>query len=192
MQRLDDLDARVRLEAVGVLGWLKRTEALQGLAWVAQRDVGRAAVGALGCATDESVLPALLAALADGAWQVRKEAATTLEKRRLAGAGPSLIAALDDGYWQVRQRVTRALGLLRPAAAVPAVSNLLTHAIVNLRKEAAIALGEIRDRSALPGLLLAMADADPEVLKVARLAISQIEAGTSIACSIESERPSWR
>jgi HEAT repeat protein len=180
LQGLDDQDARVRLEAVGVLGWLKRDDALSGLAWAAQHDgepdVRRAAVGSLGYACDERVLPALLAAMADEVWQVREEAATTLGKLKLAGAVDALLTALEDAYWQVRQRAVRALGQLRQPKAVPAVASLLSHAIVNLRKEAVIALGEIRDPSALGALEGAMSDPDPEVRKVARLAVSQIKA----------------
>ncbi|MFZ5525718.1 MAG: HEAT repeat domain-containing protein [Pseudomonadota bacterium] len=185
LRALADAEAGVRLEAVGVLGWLKREEALPGLATLAgtdpDADVRRAAVGALGFAPagGVAVLPALLTATRDAAWQVREEAATTLGKLRLGGAFQPLLDLLDDDWWQVRLRAARALGQLGPAhnvPAVPALSRLLTESIANLRKEAVIALGETRHESALPAVRLAAEDPDPEVRKVARLALTQLQA----------------
>ncbi|WP_151448545.1 HEAT repeat domain-containing protein [Lacisediminimonas profundi] len=182
LKATQDTFAQVRLEAVGVLGWLKRVEALPALIHLANSDpdpeVRRAAVGAIGLATDASdanVLASLLQALQDPAWQVREEAATTLGKLKLAGSLNALLDALEDSYWQVRQRVTRALGRLGDARAVPAITgSALVHGSANLRKEAAIALGEIADPSAVPALEQAAQDGDPEVRKAARLALGMI------------------
>ncbi|VWB16523.1 PBS lyase [Burkholderia pseudomultivorans] len=180
LDALDDAAAAVRSEAVAVLGWLRDPRALAPLARVATNDpdaeVRRIAVGAVGFATpDETVVSAaLLAALRDGEWQVREEAAATLGKLRVAHARKPLVAALDDDYWQVRVRAARALGQLRDAAAAPAVAALLAHAIGNLRKEAALALGELRDPATLPALHDALEDRDPEVRKAVRIAIRQI------------------
>ncbi|SEA77649.1 HEAT repeat domain-containing protein [Paraburkholderia sartisoli] len=172
--------ATVRLEAVGVLGWLKDPRALAQLASVAagdaDPDVRRAAVGALGLCPEPTtpIVDALLSALRDDAWQVREEAATTLGKLRAPGSGEALVVSLDDPYWQVRLTAARALGRLRDAAAGPALAVLLSHAISNLRKEAALALGELGDSGALPALLAAQGDADPEVRKAIRIALQQI------------------
>jgi HEAT repeat protein len=176
---LNDEDASVRREAVGVLGWLKQTEALDALARLASEDpdtdVRRAATGALGLAIDARVLPALRLALQDAAWQVREEAATTLGKVGHDDAGPALIAALDDEYWQVRLRATRSLGRLRYAQALPGLIGTLGHSISNLRKEAALALGEVGDRGAVAALQGAQNDGDPEVRKAVRIALSQLQ-----------------
>jgi HEAT repeat protein len=183
VRALDHDDSGVRIEAVGVLGWLKDTRALVPLARVATRDasaeIRRAAVGALGFASaDDAAIPdALLHALADPAWQVREEAATTLGKLRAHSARDALIAALGDDYWQVRLRAARALGQLGDRAAAQALIALLSHAISNLRKEAALALGELRDPSTLAALEHALDDADPEVRKAVRIALQQIGAG---------------
>jgi HEAT repeat protein len=182
LRALADADDDVRLEAVGVLGWLKDPRALAPLAALAtggeaRADVRGAAVGALGFAPADAaaVVDALLAALRDDAWQVRERAATTLGKLRAPAARAPLVAALGDAYWQVRLRAARALGALRDVAAVPAIIGLLTHAISNLRKEAALALGELRAPDALPALHAALQDGDPEVRKAVRIAIQQIE-----------------
>ncbi len=140
----------------------------------------RAALGALGFASGEQVLPALLAGLADSEWQVREEAATVIGKLRLAAAG-ALVAALDDPYWQVRLRAARSLGRLREHGAVTPLAALLTHRIANLRKESALALGEIGAPEALAALESAEADPDPEVRKSVRLALTQIAAAATRA-----------
>ena len=181
MEALAAPQADVRVEAVAVLGWLKDPRALASLASLAARDsqaeVRRAAVGALGFAApaEPAIANALIAALADDAWQVREQAATTLGKLHVTSAREPLIAALDDSYWQVRLRAARALGQLRDAQAAPAVAMLLAHSISNLRKEAALALGELGVPGSLPALRHALEDRDPEVRKAVRIAIAQIE-----------------
>lgn len=178
---LDHADAHVRLEAVGVLGWLRDARALAPLARLATQDdhadVRRAAAGGLGSAAAEDAvaIEALLTALRDEAWQVREEAATTLGKLRPANARDALIEALDDSYWQVRVRAVRALGRLRDTAAAPNVASLLAHAISNLRKEAALALGELCDPRTIPALQAALDDRDPDVRKAVRIALNQLE-----------------
>jgi HEAT repeat protein len=172
--------ASVRLEAVGVAGWLKDERALAQLAEVAagdaDPDVRRAAVGSLGLGSEpaEAIVDALLSALRDDAWQVREEAAATLGKLRAGQARDALIASLDDPYWQVRLKSARALGRLRDPAAGAALGRLLSHSISNLRKEAALALGELGDRGLLPVLQAAQNDPDPEVRKAVRIALQQI------------------
>ncbi|MHC8314591.1 HEAT repeat domain-containing protein [Pseudomonas sp. LB3P31] len=176
---LVDVDAGVRREAVGVLGWLKQLDALPALATLASQDpdteVRRAATGALGLASDAQVLPALRQALLDDAWQVREEAATTLGKVGHVDAGPALVDALGDDYWQVRLRATRSLGRLRYVPALAALIETLGHRISNLRKEAALALGELNDPGAIAPLQAARDDGDPEVRKAVRIALSQLQ-----------------
>jgi HEAT repeat protein len=178
---LDHGEASVRIEAIGVLGWLKDTRAIAPLARIATHDpiadLRRVAVGALGFAppADPATSEALLHALHDSAWQVREEAATTLGKLRAASARDALIAALDDAYWQVRLRATRALGQLGDRTAAAPLAGLLAHAISNLRKEAALALGELREPSTVAALQAALGDGDPEVRKAVRIALRQIE-----------------
>ncbi|PVY69288.1 HEAT repeat protein [Cupriavidus alkaliphilus] len=178
MAALSDAAAPVRREAVTVLGWLKRNEALPALAHVtasdADTDVRRAAAGALGLAADVSARDALLSALRDHAWQVREEAAQTLGKLKFAEVVPSLVNALEDAYWQVRLQAARALGKIGDRRALKPLTVQLGHAISNLRKEAALSLGSLRDPAALPALSAAASDADPEVRKAARIALAQI------------------
>ena len=122
---LDDADAAVRLEAVGVVGWLRDAASLPRLARLAtddpQAEVRRAAAGALGSAAapDAGVQASLQAALKDADWTVREEAASTLGKLRWDAARDALGRALDDEAWQVRQRAARSLGRLGRAGRRP-------------------------------------------------------------------------
>jgi HEAT repeat protein len=178
---LDETTPAVRLEAVNVLGWLKDARALPPLThrvtFDPEPEVRRAAASALGFASseDDAVASALLGALADGAWQVREQAAATLGKLGVPSAAEPLIAALEDSYWQVRQSAVRALGRLRAVSAAAAVASLLRHPIGNLRKEAALALGEIGSPNSRLALEEASQDGDPEVRKSARIALAQID-----------------
>ncbi|MBP0639114.1 HEAT repeat domain-containing protein [Cupriavidus sp. AcVe19-6a] len=178
MTALSDTAAPVRREAVTVLGWLKRSEALPALARVAVDDadaeVRRAAAGALGLAADVSARDALLTALCDSAWQVREEAAQTLGKLKFPEAVPPLVDALEDAYWQVRLQAARALGRIGDRRALAPLTVQLGHAISNLRKESALSLGSLRNPEALPALSAAVNDVDPEVRKAVRIALAQI------------------
>lgn len=184
LHNLQDSDALVRREAVGVLGWLKQDAALTEISRLAESDtdaeVRRAATGALGYAQGQlratTVLTALLRTLSDEVWQVREEAAATLGKLRISESAEDLIAALQDSYWQVRLQAARSLGKLRDKRATTELLLTLTHSISNLRKEAALALGEIGDVAALPALQTASNDADPEVRKAVRIALAQLQA----------------
>lgn len=185
---LEDTNAAVRREAVGVLGYLKKPQALGALTRVAAHDedadVRRVAAGALGFAAeaaDVSVHPALSRALADPAWQVREEAATTFGKLGSALGVPDLVRAMEDEYWQVRVKAARSLGKLKARAAVPALSQAVQHEVSNLRKEAVIALGEIGDARAITHLERALGDSDPDVRKLAKLALASIQMNGSPA-----------
>lgn len=176
---LVDPAADIRREAVGILGWLKHTEALgdltRRLAEDDDAEVRRMAAGAVGFAGTPAVIGALTGALRDAQWRVREEAATTLGKVGDDTAGIALLPSLGDEYWQVRLRAVRSLGRLKYSPGRAAVEALLTHSISNLRKESALALGEFGDSSALPALRQAEHDADPEVRKAVRIALSQLE-----------------
>lgn len=180
---LQHLDASVRREAVGVLGWLKLSNALPALARLAAQDpdaeVRRVVSGALGLAAprDDVALEALNAALRDPQWQVREEAATTLGKFNSdEGSNAALRVALEDEQWQVRLRAARSLGRRRDRLALAQLIRALVHPAGNLRKEAAIALGEIGDGKAVDALNVATGDPDPEVRKAVRLALQRIAA----------------
>lgn len=191
---LGDVTAAVRFEAISVLGWLKDARALVALAHLCafdpEPDLRRAAAGALGfaAADDNAVVSALLTALADAAWRVREQAASTLGKLAVPTAATPLMTALDDDYWQVRVNAVRALGRLREVRAATAMTALLRHTVSNLRKEAALALGELGLPETLPALHDALRDGDPEVRKSARIAIAHVTQVTQVTDIAQVER----
>jgi HEAT repeat protein len=80
---LNDEDARVHREAVGVLGWLKQTEALDALARLASED------------PDTDVRRA-------ATWQVRLRATRSLGRLRYVQALPGLIETLGHSISNLR------------------------------------------------------------------------------------------
>lgn len=179
MSALGSSSSAVRCAGVGVLGYLRNTEALPDIAKIAATDpdpeARRIAIGALGFSTDSTVVKqTLVAALRDESWQVREEAAVTLGKIKLVDAANDLVLVMTDDYWQVRVKAARSLGKLKARNALPVLIESLHHEISNLRKEAAVALGEVGDVMAIPALEAALDDSDPDVRKLARLALNHL------------------
>jgi len=179
---LKDESIPVRIESVGVLGYLQDPSYLKDLADMALHDrsleVRRIAMGAMSyCLTSETA-SAVVAGLKDPAWQVREEAAASIAKLKSTAAGPSLVQGLGkETYWQVMAKMLVALGRIRYVDAVRTASELLSYSVSNVRKEAALCLGEIGDVRALPRLKEALLDRDPDVKKLAAWAIAKIELG---------------
>jgi HEAT repeat protein len=179
LKRLGDSDARVRREAVGVIGWLKKPENLPALVETAQRDedpeVRRSATGALSYATPQQVGKALIGLLTDGHWQVRCEAANSIGKLQHQAAVPALIEATRDQLWQVREKAVDALGSLGSTDAIPVLGECSQDTMSNLRKAAIGALGAIATSECRPFVETALDDPDPDVRKLARWAMSKLD-----------------
>jgi HEAT repeat protein len=180
---LQDNDPGVRVQAVGVIGFLKMEEAIPALK-AATKDaaahVRRAAVSALAFSEMQTAADAVTHALGDQDWMVREIAADTLGKMDAgAGAADRLRAAVDDEFWQVRLKAVRSLGHHRISASVEGIAGCLQHEQANLRKEAASALGEIGDSRALPMLDAVIDDPDPDVRKNVRWAVKRLSEGAA-------------
>ena len=126
-------------------------------------DVQSAAAEALGQLSDPRVVEALISALKDNYWYVRKISAAVLGiiSARLEDAAlrarivQLLIAALKDTYMGVPGSAAEALGKLGDRNAVEPLIAALKNSDVELRKNAATALGRLGDnalwsRSSLP------------------------------------------
>ncbi len=179
---LKDASIPVRIESVGVLGYLQDPSYLKDLAQMALQDkspdVRRIAMGAISYRLTPETAAAVIAGLKDAAWQVREEAAASIAKLKATDAGAALVQGLGkETYWQVIAKILVALGRIRYANAVQAVAEMLSYSVSNVRKEAAICLGEIGDARALPWLKEALLDRDPDVKKLAAWAITKIELG---------------
>jgi HEAT repeat protein len=180
LEALRDSDAAVRVQAIGVIGFLKLEEsipALTALTGDPDSHVRRAAVSALAFSHMKPAAESIMRSLRDDDWMVREMAAETLGSNvNGAIAADALIASLADTFWQVRLKAIRSLGKMKIDRAVRPIGNCITHEQANLRKEAAAALGEIADSDGEPYLALIADDGDPDVRKNARWALQQIAA----------------
>ena len=180
LEALQEADAAVRVQAIGVIGFLKLEESIPALtALIDDPDahVRRAAVSALAFSHMKPAAETITRALKDADWMVREMAAETLGlNANGAVAADQLIDALADEFWQVRLKAIRSLGKMNMDRAVRPIGNCITHEQANLRKEAAAALGEIADSDGDVYLALVANDPDPDVRKNARWALQQIAA----------------
>jgi HEAT repeat protein len=131
------------------------------------------ALGEMGPAVPETV-PALLTALSDPSYQVRKKAVEALAKIALppAEAVSALLSSLSDSGWIIRERAATILGKIGPSA-VPNLITVLGDAREAVRSRAAGALGEIGP-PALPALVAALGDARATVRCAAAEALAKI------------------
>jgi HEAT repeat protein len=180
LEALQDGDAAVRVQAIGVIGFLKLEESIPALTAStgdADAHVRRAAVSALAFSQMKPAAESITRALKDGDWMVREMAAETVGLNANGTiAADQLIEALEDEFWQVRLKAVRSLGKMKIERAVRPIGKCAVHPQANLRKEAAAAMGEIADPAAEPFLALIADDPDPEVRKNARWALQQIAA----------------
>lgn len=181
LKGLNELSQAVRLESVGVLGYLQNSAYAHDLSKVAVNDVSpevrRIAVGAIGYALTPETLAAALQGLHDNEWQVRAEAAGTMAKLGADGVcGEVVVAMSAETQWQVISKLLVAIGKIKCHDAVSEVAEMLTHPVSNVRKEAAMCLGEIGNPVAIASLRTALLDRDPDVKKVAAWAIAKLQA----------------
>jgi HEAT repeat protein len=180
LEALQDVDPAVRVQAIGVIGFLKLEESIPALtasAGDADAHVRRAAVSALAFSHLKPAAEAITRALQDIDWMVREMAAETLGSNANGlMAADRLIAGLADEFWQVRLKAIRGLGRMKIERAVRPIGNCVNHEQANLRKEAAAALGEIAHHDGEAFLAVIADDPDPEVRKNARWALQQIAA----------------
>jgi hypothetical protein len=135
----------------------------------------RRLVEAFGAAGAPAV-PALIQALGDSDWDVRRAAAEALGDLGDPQAIPALIKALGDSDWVVRRASAEALGKLGDPQAIPALIKALGDSDWVVRRASAEALGAIGDPQAIPALIQALGDWRSEnVRRAARQAIQQIE-----------------
>jgi HEAT repeat protein len=120
-------------------------------------------------AVTPEVVPALIKALGDEQWNVRRFASDALGTigPRAQDAVPALANALADENWEVRWGAAFALRGMGPAAqdAVPALATALGDEKREVRWCAALALGETgpRTKAALAALTRALGDEEPDV-----------------------------
>jgi HEAT repeat protein len=179
LKALRDPEPSVRVQAVGVIGYLKLEETLPALKHAASDDdanVRRVAVNALVFSRSPAAANTIAIALGDEDWSVREAAAGALA---LSSAGSAhsdgLIKVLDDRFWQVRLSAIRSLGKLEVRHSASSIVRELGNAQPNVRKEAAAALGASKELSSREALLAAADDPDADVRKNVRWALQELE-----------------
>lgn len=159
------------------------TSSLQGAAALALVKVGtddkaalRLAVCLLGEMDHPLSVPALIDAMREGDFEVRREAVRSLGKQGVQSAVPALVEALKDEHAGVRWIAVGALGKIEGPAAVAALSKGLIDDDAGVRWMAADALGRKGPaaHSALPALVRALRDEDSEVRQSAAYALGEI------------------
>jgi HEAT repeat protein len=175
LEALQDSDAAVRVQAIGVIGFLKLEESIPALtALINDPDahVRRAAVSALAFSHLKPAAETITRALKDSDWMVREMAAETLGLNVNGSiAADQLVGSLADEFWQVRLKAIRSLGKMKIERTVRPIGGCITREQANLRKEAAAALGEIAIGEGEAYFALVANDPDPDVQKNARWAL---------------------
>jgi len=147
----------------------------------------RAAVSLRGDATEDLLLDRLKD---DEAPSVREEAAATLGKRRLKGAGPALAAALEDDSWEVCCAAAVSLGKLRDAAGVAPLKALLDERDWRRRASGVVGLGWIQQKDAIPLLITMLRDKEPAVAATALEFLRHIS-GKALSEHVKAWRAWW-
>lgn len=139
-------------------------------------DVRRSAILTLGYLSDEPVVPILCDAIAhDTDWQVRRNAAQSLDLHATQTATPALIQAMEDDHWQVRKFTARALQKIANNEAIPNLIKALSDEYSDVRRDAAIALGNLGNPEVLPALQQTLDDPDRDVQIFSQRAIQKIQ-----------------
>jgi HEAT repeat protein len=134
-------------------------------------------------------VPALIQALGDSDWDVRRAAAEALGKLGDPQAVPALIGALGEwgDLWSenVRRAAAEALGKLGDPQAVPALIQALGDSDWDVRRAAAEALAKI-GTPAVPALIQALGDSDWDVRRAAAEALGAIGDPQAIPALIQA------
>lgn len=138
--------------------------------------VRRSAILTLGHLSDDEVVPILCNALVtDADWQVRRNAAQSLDLHNTKEAIPALTSAMGDDHWQVRKFTTRALQRVSDDTAIPCLIKALSDEYSDVRRDAAIALGNLGNPDVLPALQQTLDDPDRDVQIFSGRAIQEIQ-----------------
>lgn len=158
------------------LNQVVRCEPALALAKDTNNDVRRSAILTLGYLSDEPVVSMLCDAIAnDPDWQVRRNAAQSLDLHATSAATPALTKALEDDHWQVRKFTARALQKVANNETIPSLIKALSDEYSDVRRDAAIALGNLGNPDVLPALQQTLDDPDRDVQIFSQRAIQKIQ-----------------
>jgi HEAT repeat protein len=136
------------------------------------------------------VVPLLVQALQDEAWEVRAAACEALGAIGDPQAIPHLAQALQDEAWSVRKAACEALGRIGDPQAIPPLAQALQDEAWSVPEAACEALGAIGDPQAIPHLAQALQDeawSVPEAACEALGAIGDPQAIPHLAQALQDE-----
>ncbi|MBE7383919.1 MAG: HEAT repeat domain-containing protein [Leptolyngbya sp. SIO1E4] len=169
----------LREAAITTLRYLNqvvRCEPALALASDPVASVRRATALTLGHLSDEGIVPLLCQLLtSDDDWQVRRNAAQSLDLLANPAAIAALVEAMADAEWQVRKFTARALQKTADVRALPVLIKALADEYSDVRRDAATALGNLAEADALPALQQTLNDPDMDVRIFSQRAIDKIQ-----------------
>ena len=158
------------------LNQVVRCEPALALAKDESNEVRRSAILTLGYLSDDPVVPMLCDAIAnDPDWQVRRNAAQSLDLHATPEATQALTAAMADEHWQVRKFTARALQKVATDETIPCLIKALSDEYSDVRRDSAIALGNLGNPEVLPALQQTLDDPDRDVQIFSQRAIKKIQ-----------------
>ena len=134
----------------------------------------------------KAAIPALIKALEDSDWNVRRSATDTLGKIGSEAAIPALLQALEDSDWNVRRSAADTLGKIGSEAAIPALLQALEDSDWKVRKNAANALRKIGSEAVISALLQALEDSSSDVRGSAVSALNEIGSEAAIPALLQA------
>jgi len=130
--------------------------------------------GELSGAVCPSIITALIHALNDPKWRVKKSAILALGKIGSTEAIPSLLNCIKDENWIIRCKAVYSLGEIGSAEATDAIINIINDEDESVRQEAITALGKIRATKAIPLLINILTHSTDEYISLVSLSLIKI------------------
>ncbi len=152
----------------------KLTSKNQVTRWETVKDLAQLAAERNSPADREDIVKALIGALDDAYYLVRKEAARALGILHAEAAIPQLISLLKDQDYRVRASTAQSLGQLRASSALSGLSDGTRDPNAAVRRACVNALGELRDTRAIDTLIDRLGDPQWEVRFDAVMALANI------------------
>ncbi|MFH1097541.1 MAG: HEAT repeat domain-containing protein [Candidatus Desantisbacteria bacterium] len=121
-----------------------------------------------------SIVTALIHALDDPKWRVKKNAILSLGKIGSVSAIPALLKCLKDENWIIRCKAVYSLGEIGSSEVTDAIINIMNDEDESVRQEAITALGKIQAAKAIPLLINILTHSADEYIPLASLSLIKI------------------
>ena len=175
---LESSDDQLRFEAIITLRYLNQLTHFPPALVLASDpnvEVRKETMLTLAHLDEPEVLTLLMKAVTtDESWEVRRNAAQSLERKSDQLSSDALAQAIGDDHWQVRKFSLRALNPLVQVKHIPSIIPLLCDDYSDVRKEAALALGGASTEQSKAALQQGLNDSDIEVRIASQKSLAKI------------------